>query len=390
MAKDKKPKGKKTKAPRKAQPLPRSVQALLKYLGGTDVKLGGARGGQPAQLAPTSINIAVSQQQQQQQQQSQQQQQQFVQQRVAPKGQVISQSPLSAVIPQQQFILGLPQRRSEVEETERKLQAQEKQTEIIQNELTRKFGLLETSQQDFQRVAVDAYQEVKRDIRRRISGDPNIFDARNIAARFSSRPIIEESQFAGVKVGEEEGWTDIEPGAGAAQATQYIENVTNPEMTKIERAKRGPKPLSQEVKAAREQERKAAKELAKATREQEKKAAKESTKAFKTQMKQTEKTKQLLQNIPASSAALLEGTQPTQLSGFSIVTGPAISSKTIVKGGAARQPISAAATSAAPDMATQIALLTGGGAAAPAQSGGASIAQLMGMKTIKKISPGNK
>jgi len=366
MAKDKKPKGKKTKAPRKAQPLPRSVQALLKYLGGTDVKLGGARGGQPAQLAPTSINIAVSQQQQQQQQQ-------FASQRVAPKGQIIGQSPLSAVIPQQPVIV--QQAPASTAETERKLQAQERQAEIKQNELNRKFGLLEASQQEFQRAAIGAYQEVKQDISRRITGDANIFDARNIASRFASRPVIEEQQFAGVSVGEEEGWTDIETGAGAFQAGQYIQNVTNPEMTPIERAKRGRKPLSQEIKAAREQE---------------KKAAKESAKAFKTQMKKTEKAKQLLQNIPASSAALLEGAQPTQLSGFSIVTGPSLASKTIVKGGAARQPISAAATSAAPDMATQIAMLTGGGAAAPPQSGGASIAQLMGMKTIKKISPGNK
>ena len=68
---------KKTKGRAKPQPLPKSVQALLKYLGGSDVKVGGgARGGQPAQLAPTSINIAVSQQQAQQQQQQDQDQDQ--------------------------------------------------------------------------------------------------------------------------------------------------------------------------------------------------------------------------------------------------------------------------------------------------------------------------
>jgi len=368
--KDKKTKGPR-KAPRKAQPLPRSVQALLKYLGGTDVKLGGARGGQPAQLAPTSINIAVSQQQQQAQQQAQQ----FVSQRVAPKGQVIGQSPLGAIIPQQPVIV--QQAPASTAETERKLQAQEKQAEIKQNELNRKLGLLEASQQDFQRAAIGAYQEVKQDLSRRIAGDANIFDARNIAARFSSRPVIEESQFAGVSVGEEEGWTDIGPGVGVYQAGQYIQNVTNPEMTAIERAKRGRKPLSQDVKAAREQERKLAKETAK---------------IFKRQIKENEKVKQL--NIAASSAALLEGMQPSQLSGFSLASAPTVPKRASATGGGAavkRAPVGAMSAAAAPDMATQIALLTGGGAAAPpAQSSGTSIAQLMGMKVIKKISPTNK
>lgn len=368
MPKDKKPKGKKTKAPRKAQPLPRSVQALLKYLGGTDVKLGGARGGQSAQLAPTSINIAVSQQQQ-----AQQQAQQFMSQRFAPKGQVIGKSPLSAVIPQP-VIMAAP---ASTAETERKLQAQERQAEVKQNELNRKFGLLEASQKDFQRAAIGAYQEVKQDISRRITGDANIFDARNIAARFKARPVVEEQQFAGVTVGEEEGWTDIETGAGEFQAGQYIQNVTNPEMTAIERSKRGRKPLSQEVKEARAEERR---------------LAKESARIFKRQIKQTEKAKKQL-NVPASSAALLEANQPTELSGFRAVATESV--RPSAAGGAVvRRPIVTLSASA-PDMATQIALLTRGQAAETQQlQGGISIAQMMGMtgqrKVIKKISPDNK
>ena len=190
-------KAKKTK-PRKPQPLPRSVQALLKYLGGSDVKLGGARGGQPATLAPTSINIAVSQQQQQTQAQAQQ----SVRARVAPKGQVVGQSPLGAVIPQQPVIV--QQAPASSAETERKIQEQAKQAEVKQNEINRKFGLLEADQQQFRQAAATAYQDIKQDINRRVAGDANIFDARNIAARFSTttpRPVVEESQFAGMSFG---------------------------------------------------------------------------------------------------------------------------------------------------------------------------------------------
>jgi hypothetical protein len=165
---------KKTKAPRKPQPLPRSVQALLKYLGGSDVKVGGARGGQPAQLAPTSINIAVSQQQSQSQQQAQQQ----VRQRVAPRGETIGRSPLAAVVPP----VIIQQAPPSIAETERKIQDQAKQTEVKQNEINRKFGLLEADQKEFQRMAVGAYQNIKQDLNRRVAGDANIFDARNVAS----------------------------------------------------------------------------------------------------------------------------------------------------------------------------------------------------------------
>ena len=344
-------KGKKTKAPRKPQPLPRSVQALLKYLGGSDVKVGGARGGQPATLAPTSINIAVSQQQAQQQVQ----QQQSVRARVAPKGQIIGQSPLSAIIPQQPVIV--QQAPASSAETERKFQAQEKQAEVKQNEINRKFGLLETSQKDFERAAIGAYQDVKRNLSLRVAGDANIFDARSIAARFTQRPVVEEQQFAGVQVGEEApvDWTDITD-LGAFQAGQYIGNVTNPEMTPIERAKRGRKQLNQEVKAARAAELKLAREAAK------------ELKASVRQPRATKKT------TKSDVSSLLEENVTTQNVLKNITGSPNIIR--FPKGGfLGRKPVS---TVGAPDMATQIAMLTGGGAAAPSQSTGRTIADLLG------------
>lgn len=362
MAKDKKLKIKKTKAARKPQPLPRSVQALLKYLGGTDVKLGSASRGGPAQLAPTAINIAVSQQQQQQSQQ----QQQFVSQRVAPKGQVIGASPLGQIIPQQPIIMQAP---ITTAETERKIQEQAKQAEARQNELNRKLGILEVSQKEFQQQAYTAYQDVKQTINRRITGDANIFDARNLAAHFGARPILEEQQFEGVSVGEQE----VEAGVAGYAQQQYIQNITNPEMTPIERAKRGRKPLTEEQKQARLEE---------------KRLGQETAKIFKKQIRQTEKVKKTLK-IPESSAVLLESMQPSQLSGFSMSQTTAVPTQKptkVIK----KAPAPAGLSTSAPDMATQIAFLTGGGAAVGGPQKGLSIADLMGMKIIKKISPPNK
>jgi hypothetical protein len=363
-------KAKKTKAPRKPQPLPRSVQALLKYLGGSDVRVGGgARGGQPAQLAPTSINIAVSQQQAQQQTQAQQ----SVRARVAPKGEVIGRSPLSAVIPQPVIVQQAP---ASTAETERKFKEQEKQAETKQNELNRKLGLLETSQQEFRQAAAAAYQDVKRDLSRRVAGDANIFDGRNLAARSIKRPVVEEPQFEGVQVGEEaEGleWTDVTD-VGTYQAGQYIGNVTNPEMTPIERAKRkGAAARVPAVGKGRGRGRPSKAEIA-ASRP-------EFVKEFAAEISEFKKKAGISsQSRPAAAdvASLLEGLGPSTITSFKPAPPstpvPVVRTIKVPK----KKPVS---TLGAPDMATQITMMTGGGAAAaPPQSQGQNIADLLGAK----------
>ena len=355
---------KKTKLPRKAQPLPRSVQALLKYLGGTDVRVGGgARGGQPAQLAPTSINIAVSQQQAQQQSQTQQ----SVRARVAPKGEPIGKSPLSAVIPQQPVII--QQTPASTAETDRKILAQAREAEASQTAINRKFGLLEADARQFRQAAATAYQDIKRDINRRLPGDANIFDARNIAGRFSAgtspRPVLEEPQFRGMSFGARAGGGPAQPfeaegllvrevfrgareeeeSSGLAEylGGQYIQNVSSPEMTAIERPRRG-RPRKTEAEKA-----------VKAPR-----ARKATTK------------------IPASDvSSLLEQQGPSSIAGFNVglVENPfkAPTRTILVK---KKKEVS---TMGAPDMATQIAMLTGGGGAAAPQSQGRTIADLLGI-----------
>lgn len=344
-------KSKKSKASRKPQPLPKSVQALLKYLGGSDIRVGTSRP-QPAQLAPTAINIAVTQQQQQAQQ--------FVKQRVAPvTGQVIGKSPLSAVIPQQPVIV---QQAPSTAETERKIQEQARIADVKQNELNRKLGMLEVSQKDFEKQAGIAYQSIKQDISRRVLGDSNIFDSRNVAQRFSSRPIIEEPQFAGMSFESGgaaakpsstsvfQGIQEEEASGGLASFLQekYITDVSSPEMTPIRRGR--PRKSEEEKKATRQ--------------------------AYQ-QKKKFERQKITSPEL-ASSASLLETRAPTSISTLAQST-EIVPEKKIAR--PKLKPINVSgAMSSAPDMATQIALLTGGGSVIPPPSQGRTIAQMMGSK----------
>jgi hypothetical protein len=262
MAKKFKKGKRKAKGEQKPQPLPRSVKALLSYLGTSDVKMGAAARPQPAQIAPaTRIYIQMPQSQQ------------YVRSRVAPKGEKVGVSPLAGVIPQQPVII--QQQPQSTAEIDRKIQAAEREASQAAVTINRKMNVLEASQQQFRQAAVTAYQEVKDDLSRRVVGDANIFDARNLAQHFSPspRPILEEQRFGGnvqasplsrtpmipqqLSFGgaiEEEDNDDL----GEYLGEQYVNQVSNPEMTKIVRGRGRPK-LSEEEKQSRAAARKAAK-----------------------------------------------------------------------------------------------------------------------------------
>jgi hypothetical protein len=136
------------------------------------------------------------------------------------------------------------------------------------------------------------------------------------------------------------------PGLAEYLGGQYVESVTNPEMTKIKRSPGRPR-KSEEEKAA--------------------------TKAAATQRRKSTK-------IPAADvASLLEQTAPSSIASFTpaAVTDPSAlfmkPKRTIL---VKKKQTS---TVGAPDMATQIAMMTGGGAAAAPQSQGQTIAQLLGI-----------
>ena len=361
MAKKFKKGKRKAKGEQKPQPLPRSVKALLSYLGGSDVKLGAASRTRPAQLAPaTRIYIQMPQQQQQQQAQ------QYVKQRVASKGEKVGLSPLAGVIPQQPVII--QQQPQSSAETDRKIQAAERESSSAAATINRKLNVLEASQQQFRQAAVAAYQEVKNDLSRRVAGDVNIFDARNIAQRFSQspRPNIEEQHFGGGVqasplprtpmiqqhlafggVIEEEEMNDL----GQYLGEHYVNQVTNPEMTKISRGRGRPK-LSDEEKKSRAAARKTAKSKPSAPSAAE----------------------------ISSSSSLLEKRAEAGggLAGFTAVPSQNYLLKEPARTLRPRlQPLN---IPKAPDMASQVQMLAGGGAAAAdTPRRGKTIAELMGI-----------
>ena len=370
MAKKLKTGKRKAKGEQKSQPLPRSVKALLSYLGGSDVKLGGARQQQPAQIAPsTKIYIQMPQQQQ-----ASPQAQQYVRQRVAPKGQQVGVSPLAAVIPQQPVII--QQQPQSTADTDRKIQAAERESSQAASTINRKLHVLEASQQQFRQAAVAAYQEVKNDLSRRVAGDVNIFDARNIAQRFSPspRPIIEEQRFGGgvqaaaspyprspvvqqqLAFGgaiEEEDVDDL----GEYLGEQYVNQVTNPEMTKVVRG-RGRQRLSDEEKQSRAAARKALKS--------------------KPSMPSAAEI--------SSSASLLDKRAEAGggLAGFTAVPSQGYLLKENPKPKLSLK-LRSSNVSSAPDMATQIQMMASGGGAALASTPrrGKTIADLMGISGKK-------
>lgn len=353
MAKKFKKGKRKAKGEQKPQPLPRSVKSLLSYLAGSDVKMGAAARPQPAQIAPaTRIYIQMPQSQQ------------YVRSRVAPKGEKVGVSPLAGVIPQQPVII--QQHPQSTAEIDRKIQAAERESQQGASTINRKLNVLEASQNQFRRAAVTAYQEVKDDLSRRVAGDANIFDARNIAQRFSpsAKPILEEQHFGGnvqasplsrtpmipqqLAFGgaiEEEDTDDL----GEYLGEQYVSQVSNPEMTKIVRGRGRPK-LSEEEKQSRAAARKAAK-----------------TKPSAPSAAEISSSSSLLDK-KAEAGGGLAGFTAVPAQGYLLRDRPKISLKLKNSGNLSAQP----------DMSTQIQILTGGSATLNTPRRGKTIAELMG------------
>jgi uncharacterized protein with LGFP repeats len=232
------------------------------------------------------------------------------------------------------------------------------------------LNVLEASQNQFRRAAVTAYQEVKDDLSRRVAGDANIgFDARIIAQHFSpsSRPILEEQRFSGNVQASPLSRTPIVPqqlafgGAieeedaddlGEFLGEQYVNKVSNPEMTKVVRGRGRPK-LSEEEKQSRAAARKAAK-----------------SKPFSAPSAAEISSSSSLLDKKAEAGGGLAGFTSVPAQGYMLRDRPKITLK--LK--------NSSALSAQPDMSTQIQMLTGGVAAAVnTPRRGKTIADLLGM-----------
>jgi len=271
MAKDKKKRVKKQKKPQK---LPIAVQALLKYLGGTDVKVGATPQRQVAFSQPVAPIY-------QSQQPSGEGIRPLRQRRsTAP---IVAASPLSALAPQpvipvvqqpipqakpSEKIAEKEQKESQLALVRSKVGGLESSLEFVKQQSGRtaaafQQGIIETQEMFEQKMIKYRYHQGQ---------DPDILDSD--ADITPVRPLLKESGL-GLQVSTEQPklqraisaptrapYKEVEAGQGAFIASQYVQNVATPELGEAKKL-RGRPPMSEEAKKAAAELRKAQKELKK-------------------------------------------------------------------------------------------------------------------------------
>lgn len=267
MAKNPAQKLKKKRQVKKPQKLPISVQALLKYLGGTNVAVGGG-GSRQAVIAP---QFPMPQQQQAPVPPLQAPSQPAAPRRRRNVGTVIASSPLAQLAPPpplpQQVQPRQPDEKLIAKETVKR-QAKEQERKLASERVEKLEGQL-GSFTEKANIVVRNIRSLEKTVRQRFSNDDEDLldneipaDARpfldepllNVAltkapaiARSSSVPIMRTS-------------IELDPEQGAAAAQQYITNVSRPEMTKEVKLKGKPgrKPLTEAEREARKVAKKSA------------------------------------------------------------------------------------------------------------------------------------
>lgn len=270
MAKKKIIRKKRVQAQKKPQPLPKSVQALIRYLGGSDVKVASSAR-QPAMVAQ---QFAPPQQQQQQFQQAPPQLQPRRQQ---PTGQVIAASPLGRLAPpppappaqaaQPQVII-----------KQSKTTAEPSSSEVAT--LRSKVGLLEQGLTSFKQqagqVAVALSEGIRKSLKasQRYQGQdddlldsevemstPKPYVAEQGLLVSTEAPRLARASSAPTRVAYEV--PEVEASQGAYAASQYVSAVSTPEMS-AKVTLRGRPRLTEQQKAANAAARKLEKEQRKA------------------------------------------------------------------------------------------------------------------------------
>lgn len=281
MAKKKVLKKRRVPAQKKPQPLPKSVQALLRYLGGTDVKMSSSAR-QPATIAPQFPQQAGQGQPQQQQQQ--QAPQQAPRRQRKQTGNVVALSPLGQLAP-----APLPPVQLTPEQEKAKLQAEAEAKvkyeakQKAKEEATAKVSQLEQSLTQFKQQAIDVaggQLNLTRKLQNEVAAlkssqhyqgqDYEPLDS-ELDFTPSSKPFIQEQKLlvstestpaskraisAPTRAAYEPKEVDI--GQAAHAASQYIQSVASPEMTPkvVLKGKAGRPRLSDEQKAANAEARK--------------------------------------------------------------------------------------------------------------------------------------
>lgn len=259
MAKKKVLKKRRVPAQKKPQPLPKSVQALVRYLSGTDVKLSSSAR-QPATIAQPFPQQAGQGQPQQQQAQPRRQQ---------PTGQIIGSSPLSRLAPPPPA----PQMTASQQPTQIVIkQSKEGQPSASELSLVKsKIGGLEQSLTQFKQqagmVAVQLSEGIRKANKHYQNQDYEPLDS-EIEFTPSSKPFVEEQKLlvstestpaskrsisAPTRAAYEP--KEIDVGQSSYSASQYIQAVASPEMTPIVKLRGRPR-LTEQQKLANAEARK--------------------------------------------------------------------------------------------------------------------------------------
>lgn len=362
MAKKKVLRKKRVQAQKKPQPLPKSVQALLRYLGGSDVKVSSSAR-QPAMVA--------------QQFAPQQQQQQFQQappplpqaRRQQPVGQTIAASPLARLAPPPPAPQPTPIQQAPIIIKQSKKEAPASSDVLA---LKSKVGLLEQGLSSFKQQAGQVavlfseelrksrkppkhYQEqdydpldseVELTVAKPYVAEQGLFVNTALSGMFGE-PKTPRASSVPARASAAYEPIEIEAGQGAYAAGQYIKAVASPEMTpKV--TLRGRPRLSEQQKAAnaelRKQEKAQKKELLKSAGETLYQEGQSATKALEALTSTIAAKKKVKLVLKPKAGSMLAGVDPS----------------------------------------TQVEFLASGGGAAAPQQRGRSVLEMMGGGAAKK------
>jgi len=262
----------KKRVQKKPQPLPKSVQALLRYLGGSDVKVSSSAR-QPAMVAQQFAP-------QQQQQQFQQAPPPLQARRQQPVGQTIAASPLARLAPPPPAPQPTPIQQAPIIIKQSKKEAPASSDVLA---LKSKVGLLEQGLSSFKQqaglVAVALNESIRKASKHYQEQDYDPLDSEvemypaakpyvaeqglqvstALSDMFSSSRQARASSVPARTTAAYEAPEEIEAGQGAYAAGQYVKAVASPEMTPIVKLKGRPR-LSEQQKAANAAARKEEKE----------------------------------------------------------------------------------------------------------------------------------
>lgn len=363
MAKKKVLRKKRVQAQKKPQPLPKSVQALLRYLGGSDVKVSSSAR-QPAMVAQQFAP------QQQQQQQQFQQAPPLQPRRQQPVGQTIAASPLARLAPPPPAPQPTPAQQAPIIIKQSKKEAAPASSDVAA--LRSKVGLLEQGLSSFKQQAGQVAVALSEGIRKSLKASQHYqeqdYDPLDSEVDMSpaAKPYVAEQglQVATISAPKQARASsvpsrasaayeapEVEAGQGAYAAGQYVKAVASPEMT-AKVTLRGRPRLTEQQKAAnaaaRKEEKAQRKELLKTAGEQLYQEGQSATKALEalTSTIAEKKKVKLVLKPKAGMGNILTGVDPS----------------------------------------TQVQFLAsgGGGAAAAPQQRGKSVLEMMGGGTAKK------